>query len=93
MAFRLLSRAPRFQTPPGETRLPDQLCHLIACVDGEDIGLVLTVRRIRVVGADPDHLLIGQIVDVHRLTCHGIGPAVQFNHGLNQRMRLRQLAE
>ena len=56
--------------------LPGLICHLIASVKSENIGLVHAVRCIRVVGVDPDHLLIRQIVDPDRLARQRIHAAV-----------------
>ena len=73
-------------------KLPCQMCHLIAFVECENVGLVYAVRGVRIVGADPDHFFIRQIVDLNGLAGQGIGAAVELDHEGNCSMGIRQFA-
>ena len=66
--------------------------HRVAAVDGEDVGLVGVVLRIRVEGADPDYLFGRQVVDLNGLAGEGVGAGVE-QHVRGGRMEGCQLAE
>ena len=66
--------------------------HGVAAVDGEDVGLVGVVLRIRVEGADPDYLFGRQVVDLNGLAGEGVGAGVE-QHVRAGRMEGCQLAE